>query len=158
MSEMAQALVAPGLERHADEVHAVALSDTNPNSVDVLTWVRGVRARTESPVALLSHYAQWTDAFDSRSHSVVASTDDRSSEPAGMRPAYALAAHCYFAAAVLTFFDDTLTRTSVDAALNGEPAPLEILRDARAALSINPAHVVSLVDDFRAVCGGMDET
>lgn len=152
MSDMARALVTPHLQRHADEVHARALSDANPGSSKVLEWVGDVRTRCASAEALLSHYARRTVLVDSRSQPADLQPGE---QPPGRdieRLADGLAAHCYFAATVLAFFDDALSRAAVDNVLNGEPPPLEILRDARSALSINPSHASSLVREFRTRC------
>ncbi len=151
MSDMARALVMPQLRSHAADVHDRALGDCRPDMSDVLDWVRDVRTRCGSAEALLALHARRA-SLPRSDESAQSHAREVSSEPSIDDLTDRLAAHCYFAATVLAFFHDALSRAAFDNALHGEPPPLEILREARSVLSINPHHASSLVRDFRTTC------
>lgn len=152
MSDMARALVMPQLRSHAADLHERALRDCSSHMSDVLDWVREVRTRCGSPEALLTLHAQRASLPRSDAQPAHSHAREISSEPSIDDLTDRLAAHCYFAATVLAFFHDALSRAAFDNVLHGEPPPLEILREARSVLSINPHHASSLVRDFRTTC------
>lgn len=152
MSEVARELVVGHLSRRAAHVQDRALSDGSPEASDVLDWARDVRAGCGSADALLALHTRRSSLWCR--DPLVADPLPREAPPDRdlERLSDELAAHCYFAATVLAFFHDSMSRAAVDDALRGAAPPLEKLRDARSALSINPARATRLVAEFRHVC------
>jgi hypothetical protein len=152
MSHAARALMVPGLQHDAEALLAHALRGFHPRSEAFLDAAHNVRTGCSTSHELASHARHLK--------SLVERDSQRSALGSRMHPAddgleqlvRRLAAHCDFAAAVLGFFDDSLSRAAVDRALTGEPPPLEMLREARWLLELNPGRASRLIRDFRMRC------
>jgi hypothetical protein len=152
ISDVARALVAPDLKCLAEHVHASAIRESIAGSSGFLAWVSDAGRQCGSVEALLSLCARRANVLGGCSQRTEGQVPDLSLIDRIEALADELVAHCYFAATVLAFFDDGLSRADVDHVIAGEPSPLEILQEARWTLSMNARHSASLVREFRVRC------
>jgi hypothetical protein len=152
LSEMTQALIALELEARVRAVSVVARGIVlEPQASSFLRWSRDLAGEAVSSDVLLAYCKRLEPFAGAAPENLPADAAERAAHDQLRSLTVELLSFCYLAATVLAFFEDSLAKTDMDAALSADPPSrsLDGLASARAASSMNPRVGWGLVSAFR---------
>jgi hypothetical protein len=149
---MTQALIALELEARVRAVSVVARGIVlEPQASSFLRWSRDLAGEAVSSDVLLAYCKRLEPFAGAAPENLPADAAERAAHDQLRSLTVELLSFCYLAATVLAFFEDSLAKTDMDAALSADPPSrsLDGLASARAASSMNPRVGWGLVSAFR---------